>query len=387
MANMLIGLRDWVDDRLPIMRAWNTHMGQYYAPKNFNLWYYFGVFSLVVLVNQLLTGIWLTMNYTPSQEDAFASVEYIMRDVDYGWLLRYMHSTGASAFFVVVYLHMFRALLYGSYKKPRELIWIFGMLIFVVLMAEAFVGYVLPWGQMSYWGAQVIISLFGAIPVVGDDIVTWIRGDYLISGITLNRFFALHVVALPIVLLALVVLHLLALHEVGSNNPDGVDIKKHKDENGIPLDGIAFHPYYSVKDIVGVVVFLIIFSLILFYAPEMGGFFLEHPNFEPADPLKTPEHIAPVWYFTPYYAILRAVTIDIGPLDSKVLGVMAMGAATVIFFALPWLDRSPVKSIRYRGPLFKGALAIFVVCFFILGYLGTQPATAGRTTVAQICSV
>ncbi len=299
MANMLIGLRDWVDERLPITRAWNTHMGEYYAPKNFNFWYYFGVFSLLVLVNQLLTGIWLTMNYTPSAEEAFASVEYIMRDVDYGWVLRYMHSTGASAFFIVVYLHMFRAMIYGSYKKPRELLWVFGMLIFVLLMAEAFVGYVLPWGQMSYWGAQVIISLFGAIPVVGEDIVTWIRGDYLISGVTLNRFFALHVVALPIVLLALVVLHILALHEVGSNNPDGVEIKKNKGPDGIPLDGIRFHPYYSVHDVHAIAVFLFVFCAIMFFMPEMGGFFLEYANFEEANALKTPDHIAPVWYFTP----------------------------------------------------------------------------------------
>ena len=288
MEKALTGLVAWVDARLPITRAWDTHMGSYYAPKNFNLWYFFGVFSLLVLVNQLLTGIWLTMSYTPSAEEAFASVEYIMRDVEYGWLLRYMHSTGASAFFIVIYMHMFRAMMYGSYQKPRELIWIFGMLIFVVLMAEAFVGYVLPWGQMSYWGAQVIISLFGAIPVVGEDVTTWIRGDYLLSGITLNRFFALHVVALPIVLLALVVLHILALHEVGSNNPDGVDIKKYKDENGIPLDGIRFHPYYSVHDVQGIAVFMFFFCGIIFFAPEMGGYFLELANFEEANALKTP---------------------------------------------------------------------------------------------------
>ena len=380
MINMLVGLRDWVDDRLPIMRAWNTHMGQYYAPKNFNLWYYFGVFSLVVLVNQLLTGIWLTMNYTPSQEDAFASVEYIMRDVDYGWLLRYMHSTGASAFFVVVYLHMFRALLYGSYKKPRELIWIFGMLIFVVLMAEAFVGYVLPWGQMSYWGAQVIISLFGAIPVVGEDLVTWIRGDFLISGVTLNRFFALHVVALPIVLLALVVLHLLALHEVGSNNPDGVDIKKHKDEKGIPLDGIAFHPYYSVHDLQAIGVFLFVFCGIIFFMPEMGGYFLEYANFEEANSLKTPEHIAPVWYFTPFYSVLRAV-------PDKFWGFVAFAASVAVPFMLPWLDRSPVKSWRYRGNLNKIMLVLFVASFLILGVLGVKAPTPERTFLAQICSI
>jgi ubiquinol-cytochrome c reductase cytochrome b subunit len=380
MINMLVGLRDWVDDRLPIMRAWNTHMGQYYAPKNFNFWYYFGVFSLVVLVNQLLTGIWLTMNYTPSQEDAFASVEYIMRDVDYGWLLRYMHSTGASAFFVVVYLHMFRALLYGSYKKPRELIWIFGMLIFVVLMAEAFVGYVLPWGQMSYWGAQVIISLFGAIPVVGEDLVTWIRGDFLISGVTLNRFFALHVVALPIVLLALVVLHLLALHEVGSNNPDGVDIKKHKDEKGIPLDGIAFHPYYSVHDLQAIGVFLFVFCGIIFFMPEMGGYFLEYANFEEANSLKTPAHIAPVWYFTPFYSVLRAV-------PDKFWGFIAFAASVAVPFMLPWLDRSPVKSWRYRGNLNKIMLVVFVASFLILGVLGVKAPTPERTFLAQICSI
>jgi ubiquinol-cytochrome c reductase cytochrome b subunit len=380
MINMLVGLRDWIDARLPIMKAWNTHMAKYYAPKNFNFWYFFGVLSLLVLVNQLLTGIWLTMSFNPSQEGAFASVEYIMRDVDYGWILRYMHSTGASAFFVVVYLHMFRSLLYGSYKKPRELVWIFGMLIFLVLMAEAFVGYVLPWGQMSFWGAQVIISLFGAIPVVGDDIVTWIRGDYLISGITLNRFFALHVVALPIVLLALVVLHLLALHEVGSNNPDGVDIKKHKDENGVPLDGVAFHPYYTVHDLQAIGVFLFIFCGVIFFMPEMGGYFLEFANFEEANPLKTPEHIAPVWYFTPFYSVLRAV-------PDKFWGFIAFAASVAIPFILPWLDRSPVRSWRYRGNITKVMLVVFVASFLILGVLGVKAPTPERTLLAQICSV
>jgi len=370
----------WIDARLPVTRAWNTHMGEYYAPKNFNLWYFFGVFSLLVLVNQLLTGIWLTMNYTPSAEEAFSSVEYIMRDVDYGWLLRYMHSTGASAFFIVVYLHMFRALIYGSYKKPRELLWVFGMMIFIVLMAEAFVGYVLPWGQMSYWGAQVIISLFGAIPVVGEDIVTWIRGDYLLSGITLNRFFALHVVALPIVLLALVVLHILALHEVGSNNPDGVEIKKKKDANGIPLDGIRFHPYYSVHDIQGIAVFLFFFCAILFFAPEMGGFFLEFANFEQANGLKTPEHIAPVWYFTPFYSVLRAV-------PDKFWGFVFFAASVAIPFALPWLDRCEVKSWRYRGMINRVMLLLFVVCFLILGVLGVKAPTPERTFLAQICTI
>lgn len=380
MINMLVGLRDWVDARLPIMRAWDTHMGKYYAPKNFNFWYFFGVLALLVLVNQLLTGIWLTMSFNPSAEGAFASVEYIMRDVEYGWIIRYLHSTGASAFFVVIYLHMFRALLYGSYKKPRELIWVFGMLIFVVLMAEAFVGYVLPWGQMSYWGAQVIISLFGAIPVVGEDLVTWIRGDYLISGITLNRFFALHVVALPIILMALVLLHLLALHEVGSNNPDGVDIKKYKDDQGVPLDGVAFHPYYTVHDLQAVGVFLFVFSFVVFFMPEMGGYFLEFANFEEANALKTPEHIAPVWYFTPFYSVLRAV-------PDKFWGFIAFAASVAIPFMLPWLDRSPVKSWRYRGNMTKVTLLVFVASFLILGVLGVKSPTPERTLLAQICSI
>ena len=387
MNNMFANLLGWVDARLPVVRAWDTHMAKYYAPKNFNFWYFFGVLSILVLVNQLLTGIWLTMHFEPSPEGAFASVEYIMRDVPYGWLLRYMHSTGASAFFVVVYLHMFRGLMYGSYKAPRELVWIFGMLIYLVLMAEAFMGYVLPWGQMSYWGAQVIVNLFGAIPVVGEDLVQWIRGDYLISGATLNRFFALHVVAMPIVLLGLVVMHILALHEVGSNNPDGIEIKKNKDQNGIPKDGVPFHPFYTVHDLVGVTVFLFVFCSIIFFAPEMGGYFLEFANFEQANGLKTPEHIAPVWYFTPFYAILRAVTIDIGPLNSKFLGFIAMGAAIAILFVLPWLDRSPVKSMRYKGWFSRVALIVFAAVFVILGYLGVKESTPARTVLSQICSI
>jgi len=341
----------------------------------------------LVLVNQLLTGIWLTMSYTPSAEGAFASVEYIMRDVDYGWLLRYMHSTGASAFFIVVYLHMFRGMMYGSYKKPRELVWIFGMTIYLALMAEAFMGYVLPWGQMSYWGAQVIVSLFGAIPGIGEDLVQWIRGDYLISGITLNRFFALHVVAIPIVLLALVVMHILALHEVGSNNPDGVEIKKNKDENGIPRDGVPFHPFYTVHDLVGITVFLFVFCFIMFFMPEMGGFFLEHANFEEANNLKTPLHIAPVWYFTPYYAVLRAVTMPIGPLTAKFLGFGAMAAAIAILFVLPWLDRSKVKSMRYRGQIPRIMLLAFASMFVILGYLGVKAPNEGRTLLSQIATL
>ena len=384
---MLVNLRDWIDARFPMTKMWDEHLAKYYAPKNFNFWYFFGSLALMVLVIQIISGIFLTMNYKPDATQAFASVEYIMRDVDWGWLIRYIHSTGASAFFIVVYLHMFRGLLYGSYRGPRELIWLFGMMIFLALMAEAFFGYLLPWGQMSYWGAQVIISLFGAIPVIGDDLSLWIRGDYVISDVTLNRFFALHVIAVPFVLAGLVIVHILALHEVGSNNPDGVEIKKHKDENGIPLDGIPFHPYYTVKDIVGVVVFLMFFSIVIFFVPEGGGYFLEKPNFEPANPLKTPEHIAPVWYFTPYYAMLRAVTVDIGPLTAKFLGVIVMGSSVVIFFFLPWLDKSPVKSIRYRGPIYKIMLALFVLAFFTLGWLGTKPPTELRTLMAQIGTV
>lgn len=371
---------EWVDARFPATQMWEDHLSKYYAPKNFNVLYFFGSLALLVLVNQILTGVWLTMSFEPSAEGAFASVEYIMRDVEYGWIIRYLHSTGASAFFIVVYLHMFRGLLYGSYQKPRELVWIFGMLIYLALMAEAFMGYLLPWGQMSYWGAQVIISLFGAIPVIGEDLTQWIRGDYLISGITLNRFFALHVIALPIVLLGLVVLHILALHEVGSNNPMGVDIKKAKDEAGVPLDGIPFHPYYTVKDIVGVVVFLFVFCAIVFFFPEMGGYFLEKPNFEPANPFKTPAHIAPVWYFTPFYAILRAV-------PDKLMGVIAMGAAIAVLFVLPWLDRSPVKSMKYKGWLSKFALLAFCVSFIILGVLGVLAPTPERTLVSRICTV
>ncbi|EKT4507160.1 cytochrome bc complex cytochrome b subunit [Pseudomonas putida] len=371
---------DWIDARFPATKMWEDHLSKYYAPKNFNFLYFFGSLVLLVLVNQIVTGVWLTMSFTPSAEEAFASVEYIMRDVEYGWILRYLHSTGASAFFIVVYLHMFRGLLYGSYQKPRELVWLFGMLIYLALMAEAFMGYLLPWGQMSYWGAQVIISLFGAIPVIGDDLTQWIRGDYLISGITLNRFFALHVVALPIVILGLVVLHILALHEVGSNNPDGVDIKKKKDENGIPLDGIPFHPYYTVKDIVGVVVFLFVFCAVVFFFPEMGGYFLEKPNFEQANAFKTPEHIAPVWYFTPFYAILRAV-------PDKLMGVIAMGAAIAVLFVLPWLDRSPVRSMRYKGWISKVFLLVFCVAFVILGVLGVLAPTPGRTLLSQVCTV
>lgn len=353
------------------------HATEYYASKNFNFWYFFGVLAMVVLIIQLLTGIFLTMNYKPSAAEAFASVEYIMRDVELGWLIRYMHSTGASAFFIVVYLHMFRAMLYGSYQKPRELIWIIGMLIFLALMAEAFAGYLLPWGQMSYWGAQVIISLFGAIPGIGETLVEYIRGDYSISDITLNRFFALHVIALPMALVGLVFVHIVALHEVGSNNPDGVEIKDHKGPDGIPLDGVAFHPYHTSKDLVALIVFLMFFCGVVFFAPEMGGYFLEYANFDPADIRVTPAHIQPVWYFTPFYAMLRAV-------PDKLLGAMTMGAAVFLPMLLPWLDKSRVKSIRYRGWLYKSALATFTVSFLLLGWLGMQPANELYVLLARI---
>jgi ubiquinol-cytochrome c reductase cytochrome b subunit len=383
-TGLIMGLvnagRDWFNYRAkgfdPFYRK---HMTEYYAPKNFNVWYYFGSLALLVLVNQIVTGIFLTMHYKPSAAEAFWSVEFnIMRDVDSGWLIRLMHSTGASLFFVVVYLHMFRGLIYGSYQKPRELVWVLGMFIFLTLMAEAFMGYVLPWGQMSYWGAQVIINLFGAIPGIGEVLTEWIRGDYLVSDATLNRFFALHVIALPLVILLLVVLHLGALHEVGSNNPDGVDIKKVKDPaTGIPLDGIAFHPYYTVKDLFGTAFFLTVAAFILFFEPTVGGLFLEYDNFNVADPLVTPEHIKPVWYFTPYYAMLRAV-------PDKLLGVLTMGGAVMILFALPWLDKSPVRSIRYRGPITKILMAIFVVAFVSLMWLGLQAGSTVQTWMARI---
>ena len=428
LNGVLSGILTWVDQRFPLMSLWRDHLAEYYAPKNFNFWYYFGSLAMLVLVLQIVTGIFLTMHYKPDATQAFASVEYIMRDVPGGWLIRYMHSTGASAFFIVVYLHMFRGLMYGSYRKPRELIWIFGMLIYLCLMAEAFFGYLLPWGQMSYWGAQVIVNLFDAIPLIGPDLSLWIRGDYVVSDATLNRFFSFHVIAIPLVLLGLVAAHIMALHEVGSNNPDGVEIKKVKDpKTGHPVDGIPFHPYYTVKDTLGVVVFLIVFCVILFFMPELGGYFLEYNNFIPADPLKTPPHIAPVWYFTPYYSILRAVTEDfmwvlargadrllgarhpdgaepggenrgrrrLAPccwrgfftIDPKVWGVVLMGMATLIFFLLPWLDQSPVKSIRYKGLLVKVALALFVIVFLVLGYLGTLTVTEGRTIAAQVCTL
>jgi ubiquinol-cytochrome c reductase cytochrome b subunit len=366
------GLMTWIDERFPLSSLITNHLTEYYAPKNFNFWYFFGALALLTLVLQLITGLLLTMHYKPDAELAFGSVEYIMRDVSFGWLIRYMHSTGASLFFVVIYLHMFRALIYGSYKNPRELLWLFGVAIFLCLMGEAFFGYLLPWGQMSYWGAQVIVNLFSAIPFVGPDLSEWLRGDYLVSDATLNRFFAFHVIALPLALCGLVFLHLVALHEVGSNNPDGIEIKKNLNKKtNIPLDGIPFHPYYTVKDLIGVSVFLIVFALIVFYLPEMGGYFLEANNFIPADPLKTPAHIAPVWYFTPYYSILRAVPPI---LNSQFPGVAAMGLSVLAFAFLPWLDRSKVKSIRYKGNLFKRWIVLFVVSFFVLGYLGTVPS-------------
>jgi len=417
-------LMNWVDNRFPATKMFKEHLSEYYAPKNLNIWYMFGSLSLLVLVIQIVTGIFLTMNYKPDAAVAFGSVEYIMRDVPWGWLIRYMHSTGASAFFIVVYLHMFRGLIYGSYRKPRELIWVFGCAIFLALMAEAFMGYLLPWGQMSYWGAQVIVNLFAAIPFIGPDLALLIRGDYVVGDATLNRFFAFHVIAVPLVLLGLVVAHIIALHEVGSNNPDGVEIKATKDANGKPLDGIAFHPFYTVHDIFGVSVFLLVFSAVVFFAPEAGGYFLEYNNFIPADPLKTPAHIAPVWYFTPFYSMLRAITSEMMyvlvlcvvvaaalgvfkgqmaglfkaavlggtvvvvammlSIDAKFWGVVVMGGAVIILFFLPWLDNSPVKSIRYRPSWHKWLYGIFVINFLVLGYLGIKPPSPMNERVSQI---
>lgn len=383
--NMMMALLGWVDDRFPLTKLWKEHLSEYYAPKNFNFWYYFGSLALLVLVIQIVSGIFLTIHYKPDAELAFASVEYIMRDVEWGWFIRYMHSTGASAFFIVVYLHMFRGLMYGSYQKPRELIWIFGVFIYLALMAEGFFGYLLPWGQMSYWGAQVIVNLFAAVPFgIGEPLSEWIRGDYVISDATLNRFFAFHVIAVPLVLIMLIAAHIIALHEVGSGNPDGVEIKKNKGPDGIPLDGIPFHPYYTVKDIMGVVVFLIFFFAVIFFAPTMGGYFIEVPNFEPANPLKTPDHIAPVWYYTPFYAMLRAVPPMFG---SQFPGVIVMGAAIVVLFFLPWLDKSPVKSIRYKDLRTKLALAGFVVSFVLLGYFGVVAASPIKTMIAQAATL
>ncbi|MEL0585524.1 MAG: cytochrome b N-terminal domain-containing protein [Candidatus Thiodiazotropha sp. (ex. Lucinoma kazani)] len=384
---MMKNFMGWIDDRYPMTKVWNEHLAEYYAPKNFNFWYFMGSLAMLVLVIQILTGVWLAMSYKPDAELAFGSVEYIMRDVDWGWLIRYMHSTGASAFFIVIYLHMFRGLMYGSYRKPRELLWIIGVIIYLAMMATAFFGYLLPWGQMSYWGAQVIVNLFSAVPVIGPDLGVWVRGDYVISDATLNRFFALHFLV-PFVLAALVFVHIIALHKVGSNNPDGIEIKKgpkgNRWDDNAPADGIPFHPYYSVKDIAGVAGFLFLFAAAVFFAPEMGGYFIEHPNFEPANPLKTPEHIAPVWYFTPFYAILRAVPSIAG---SAFPGVVAMFASILIMFFLPWLDRSPVKSIRYKGTLYKVMLWLFAINFIILGYLGTQPTTDLYKLMAQIGTI
>ena len=423
-APLGVKLMTWVDNRFPASKLYKEHMSEYYAPKNFNWWYIFGSLALLVLVIQIVTGIFLVMHYKPDSTLAFASVEYIMRDVPWGWLIRYMHSTGASAFFVVVYLHMFRGLLYGSYRKPRELVWIFGCAIFLCLMAEAFMGYLLPWGQMSYWGAQVIVNLFAAVPFVGNDLALLIRGDYVVGDATLNRFFSFHVIAVPLVLLGLVVAHIIALHEVGSNNPDGVEIKAKKGADCHPLDGIPFHPYYTVHDIFGVGLFLMAFSAVIFFAPELGGYFLEYNNFIPADPLKTPPHIAPVWYFTPFYSMLRATTdvmvqvlcgvialsavitllrgglstlgkgiVVVGAVvgiallltfDAKFWGVVVMGGAVIILFYLPWLDHSPVKSIRYRPDWHKYLYGIFVLLFLVLGYLGVKPPSDAGTIVSQI---
>ncbi len=375
------GLIAWIDARFPMTKLWKEQVAEYYAPKNFNFWYFFGSLAMLVLVNQIITGIFLTMDYKPNAAEAFGSVQYIMNDVEWGWLIRYMHTTGASAFFIVVYLHMFRGLMYGSARKPRELIWIFGCLIFVLLMAEAFMGYVLPWGNMSFWGAQVITSLFGSLPVIGGSLLEWIRGDYVIADATLNRLFALHVAALPLALIFLVIAHLMALHEVGSNNPDGIEIKKLKGPDGHPLDGIPFHPYYTVKDMVGVAGFLLIFCAVIFFAPTLGGFFLERANFTPANPLLTPPDITPVWYFTPFYAMLRAVPSFAG---TQVWGVLVMGSAIVVLFFVPWLDRSPVKSIRYKGPIYKIMLTLFVLSFITLGDVGMHPPAGIYPLLARI---
>jgi len=374
----------WIDQRFPLTKVWNEHLAEYYTPRNFNFWYFFGSLAILMLVMQLVTGIFLTMHFKPDSANAFASVEYIMRDVEWGWLVRYLHSVGASAFFIVIYLHMYRGLLYGSYKGPRELIWILGMLLYIALMAEAFMGYVLPWGQMSFWGAQVIISLFGSVPVIGPDLLVWILGDYAVGDAALNRFFSLHVIALPLILVVLVFLHIVALHTVGSNNPDGIEIKKNKDKDGIPKDGIPFHPYFTVKDTMGAVAFLWIFCAVVFYAPGLNGYFLEHANFIEANPLQTPEHIAPLWYLTPFYSVLRAVPPMFG---SQFPGVLAMGASLLILFFLPWLDRSPVKSIRYRSPIYKWVLGVFVVSFVMLGWLGIQPVTPLNVFLARFFTV
>ena len=375
--------QSWIDQRFPLSKVWNEHLAEYYTPRNFNFWYFFGGLAVLMLGMQLLTGIFLTMYYKPDAAEAFASVEYIMRDIEWGWLIRYLHSTGASAFFVIIYLHMFRALLYGSYKGPREFLWILGMLLYVLLAAEAFFGYVLPWGQMSFWGAQVIISLFGSVPVIGPDLLVWILGDYAVGDATLNRFFSLHVIVLPLLLVVLVFLHLVALHHVGSNNPDGIEIKENKDKDGIPKDGIPFHPYFTIKDSMVVVGFIWIMCAVIFYAPALNGYFLEHANFVEANPLKTPEHIAPVWYLTPFYSVLRAIPPMFG---SQFPGVLAMFAAILIFFALPWLDRSPVKSIRYRSPIYKWAIGIFVVSFVMLGWLGLKPVTPTYALLGRIAT-
>ncbi|HFK5878331.1 TPA: cytochrome bc complex cytochrome b subunit [Legionella pneumophila] len=374
------GLVNWLDERFPLVSTWKAHFSNYYAPKNFNFLYFFGSLALIVLVNQIITGLWLTMFYTPNAEQAFSSVEFIMRDINFGWLLRYMHSTGASAFFIVIYLHMFRGLLYGSYQKPRELVWLLGMFLYLLLMAEAFFGYLLPWGQMSYWGAEVITSLFGAIPYIGKGLAVWLRGDYSVANPTLQRFFALHVIGIPILMLILVFLHIVALHKVGSNNPEGIDIKKALDKDGKPLDGIPFHPYYTVKDFVGIIVFSILFFAVVFFAPEMGGYFLEHANFVPANPMVTPDHIAPVWYLAPFYAILRAI-------PDKLIGVVCMAAAILLLFFLPWLDKSNVRSVRYKGMYSRISITLFAFSFLLLGYLGTTPVTPVRLLLARIAAV
>ena len=377
---MVTKVLNWINYRLPIINTFERHLSKHPVPKKVNFWYLFGALASIVLILQIVTGIWLMMPYSNTEEGAFASIEYIMRDVDYGWIIRYMHTTGASMFFAIVYLHMFRGLLYGSYKKPKELVWIFGCTIYLVMMAEGFLGYVLPYGQMSYWGAQVIISLFGAIPYIGESLEVWIRGDYYISGITISRFFALHVVALPLILIALAFLHLVALHEVGAGNPEGVDIEEYIDDDGVPLDSVPFFPYKVLSAMPAIGVFGLVFCVIMFFFPEGGGYFLELANFEEANPLVTPEHIAPVWYYSPFYTMLRAVPDPLG-------GLIVMAAAVAILFVVPWLDRSNVASIRYKGILSKIAIVLFIVSFVTLGYLGTVTVTETGKVMSVICTL
>ncbi|MBA2655233.1 MAG: cytochrome b N-terminal domain-containing protein [Gammaproteobacteria bacterium] len=371
---------NWIDSRFPLSSFWRKNFAEYYAPKNLNFWYYFGAFSLLVLANQIITGIWMSMFYIPTGNEAFSSVENTMRYVNLGWLIRYMHSTGASAFFVVIYLHIYRCIMYGSYRKPRELLWLIGVVLYILLMAEAYTGYVLPWGQMSFWASRVISAIIMAIPFIGGPLAVWFIGDYSVSSVTLHRFFSYHATGIPLIILLVVLFHLMALRKVGSNNPDGIEIKDKLDASGKPLDGIPFHPYFVVKDLVGIVVFIFICALIIFYFPTFGGLFIEPENYVPSNPLKTPLHIAPAWYLAPFYAILRAI-------PNKLFGIIALASSIAVLFVLPWLDKSPVKSIRYKGTLSKIALTLFVISFIGLGYFGTQPVDDTGVWISRIFTV